>query len=87
MEAGRTPVEAPPARRQPLEHSSGVRNISGVGIGCPLLKKTSLTLAMTRAGLISSHTGSEHLLELLLDGSRESNFMDFRPDLPLVLRW
>jgi hypothetical protein len=86
-EAGRAPAETPPERRQPLDHSSGLRDISGVGIGCPLLERTSLTLAMTHAGVITSHTGTDHLLELLFDSSRQSNCMDFRPDLPLVFRW
>jgi hypothetical protein len=42
---------------------------------------------MTHAGVIGSGTGPEHRLELLFDGSRRANHMDFRPDLPLVFRW
>jgi hypothetical protein len=87
MEAGRPPAEAPPERRQPLEHPSGFREITGVRIVGPALKESSLTVAMARTGVISSETGPEHRIELLFDGSRQANRMDFRPDLPLVFRW
>jgi hypothetical protein len=87
MEAGRAPAEAPPERRQPLEHPAGLRDITGVRIDCPFLEEASLTVAMTYAGVIGSDTGGEHLLELLFDGSRQASRMDFRPDLPLVFRW
>ena len=87
MEAGRAPAQAPPDRRQPLEHPSGLREISGVRIVCPLLEKTSITGAMTLAGVIRSDTGPEHLLELQFDGSRQGSHMDFRPSLPLTFCW
>ncbi|HYW48933.1 MAG TPA: hypothetical protein VE959_39080 [Bryobacteraceae bacterium] len=87
LEAGRIPAEAPPDRRQPIDHPSGLREITGVRIVCPVLPETSLTLAMTRAGVITSNTGPEHLLELLFDGAHQGNALDFRPDLPLVFRW
>jgi hypothetical protein len=87
METGRAPAEAPPERWQPLEHPSGLRDLTGVRIVCPSLQKTSLTLAMTHAGVISSGAGSEHRLELLFDCGRRANRTDFRPDLPLIFHW
>ena len=87
METGRIPAEAPPDRRQPLEHPSGLREVTGVRIVCPALQETSLTLAMTHAGVISSNTGPEHRIELLFDGGRQANGMDFQPVLPLVFHW
>lgn len=87
MEAGRAPADAPPERRQPLEHPSGFREITGVRIVSPSLQQTSITHAMTRAGVISSNTGPEHLLELQFDAGRQAKSMDFRPDLPLIFNW
>ena len=87
MEAGRAPAEAPPERRQPLEHPSVFREITGVRVVCPRLEERPLTLEMTSAGVIRSKTGSEHLLELEFDGARTAQRMDFRPDLPLVFSW
>ena len=87
LEAGRTYAEAPPEHRQPLDHPSGFREITGVRIVNPLLKESSLTAAMARIGVIGSNTGTEHLLELSFDDSPQANRMDFRPDLPLVFRW
>jgi hypothetical protein len=36
--------------------------------------------------VITLETGVKHLLELQFDGGRQSGQIDFRPDLPLVLR-
>ena len=87
METGRAPKYAPPERQQPLEHPSGLREMTGVRIVSPLLEESSLTHAMTLAGVIGSNTGPEHLLELQFDCGRQSRSMDFRPDLPLIFNW
>jgi hypothetical protein len=86
MKVGRAPAEAPLERRQPLEHPSGLRDLTGVRIVCPSLAKTSVTLTMARAGVISSETGSGHLLDLSFDHGQAKR-TDFRPDLPLVFHW
>jgi len=85
MERGRVPAEAPADRRQPLEHPAGVRDITGVGLVCPPFRERSVTRAMADKKVIGLEFGAEHLLELQFDGGQEST--DFRPDLPLVLRW
>jgi len=87
METGRAPKDAPPERLQPMEHPLGLREITGVRIVSPSLQETSITNAMTRAGVISSKIGPEHLLELKFDGGRQEERMDFRPDLPLAFSW
>ena len=87
LEAGRTPAEAPPDRRQPLDHPAGLREVTAARIVSPPLEDTSLTVAMARIGVIGLSTGPEHLLELSFDGSLQANRMDFRPDLPLVFQW
>jgi hypothetical protein len=87
METGRAPRDAPSERRQPLEHPSGFREVTGVRVVSPFLKEISITYAMTRAGVISSNPGPEHVLELEFDGGCQEKRMDFRPDLPLVFGW
>jgi hypothetical protein len=87
METGRAPKDAPPERRQPLEHPSGFREITSVRIVSPSLQETSITHAMTRASVVSSKIGPVHLLELEFDGDRQERRMDFRPDLPLAFSW
>jgi hypothetical protein len=87
IETGRIPAEVPVDRREPLEHPSGLRDITGVRVVCPSIEEGSVTAAMTRAGVISSERGPEHLLELVFDGGHETRRMDFRPGLPLFVRW
>jgi len=86
MRSGRAPAEWPPERLQPLEHPAGLREITGVSIGCPDAKETSVTGAMARNGVIALQTGVEHLLELHFDGGCRRTTLDFRPDLPLTFR-
>lgn len=85
--AGRRPDEAPPDRRQPLDHPVGFREITGVRIHCPPLDEAVVTPAMARAGVISLEAGVAHVLELVFDGNLNGNRVDFEPDLPLVFRW
>lgn len=80
-------ADAPPERQQPLEHSSGFREITGVRVVSPVLEETSITHAMTRAGVIRSNTAPQHLLELEFDGGGQAKRMDFRPDLQLIFSW
>ena len=87
LETGRPPTEAPPERRQPLDHPSRLREITSVRVVSPHLNETSLTVAMARDKVIALDTGLDHLLELTFDGTSPTNHRDFRPDLPLVFRW
>jgi hypothetical protein len=87
MESGRPPSASPSERRQPLEHRAGLREITGVQLVCPPLAANSVTRAMADRNLLALETGSEHLLELQFDGALKRTRIDFRPDLPLILRW
>jgi hypothetical protein len=86
MKGGRAPAEWPPERLQPLDHPAGFREITRVLIGCPDAREDSVTSAMARNGVIALQTGVEHSLELQFDGGRRAAALDFRPDLPLILR-
>ncbi len=84
MDGGRPYGEAPPERRQPMDHPAGFREITGVRLSCPGLPKTSVTRAMARENAITLGTGPEHLLQLEFDGGQRGGRADFRPDLPLI---
>jgi hypothetical protein len=86
MKTGRAPAEWPPERRQPLDHLSGFREITGLLIYCPDAKENSVTRAMALKRLIDLQTGAEHLLELQFDGRRRGTAQDLRPALPLIVR-
>ncbi len=87
MEGGRPYADAPADRRQPMDHPGGFRRITGVRLVCPALPEASLTKAMARAKVIDLETGAEPLLELQFDGGEQGGRSDFRPDLPLVIRF
>jgi hypothetical protein len=87
MEGVRALPEAPLERRQPLEHTAGFRDITGVHIVCAPLAATSVTQAMADKKVITLEADEEPLLQLQFDGGQEGSRKDFRPHLPLVLRW
>jgi hypothetical protein len=87
MEGGRAPAEAPPERRQPLDHPAGLRELTRVHLVCPPLAANCVTRAMADKNLITLATGPEHLVELEFDDGLSGSSIDFRPGLPLVLRW
>jgi hypothetical protein len=86
MKSGRAPGEWPSEKLQQQDHSAGMREITGVLIGCPDAKEASVTSDMALNGVIALQTGIEHLLELHFDGGRRKTTLDFRPALPLPFR-
>ena len=71
------------ARRQPLKHGVGLREVTHIRFTSPRLKSSS---AHAVAGVVLD-PGPEHLLELTFDNGLQGGNVDFRPDLPLVFRW
>ncbi|HLJ49579.1 MAG TPA: VOC family protein [Bryobacteraceae bacterium] len=74
-------------RRQPLGHAAGMRSITRVGLVCPGLGESSVTASIAARNIITLQPGDEHLLDVEFDAGKSGNRKDFRPDLPLVLRW
>jgi hypothetical protein len=83
---GRQPAEAPPERRQPLDHPAGLRDVTRVTLHCPPLPGNSITRAMAEHGIISLREAPEHLIELNFDGGCGDELIDFCPSLPLIFR-
>ncbi|MCZ7598845.1 MAG: VOC family protein [Gammaproteobacteria bacterium] len=73
-------------RREPLDHRAGLREITAVTLQGPSHASAGLR-AVERAGLVSTATGAEHVLEIGFDGELRGRRRDFRPRLPLVFRW
>ncbi len=74
--------------QEPVDHRLGMRAVTGVHVLVPQLQELSeAALAIVRTGLVTMETGDEHLLELTFDYGSCGREHDFRPDLPLAIRW
>jgi hypothetical protein len=85
---GRRPDAVPPQRREPVEHPIGVREIMGVRV--TLARGGALTPPLHAAeqlGIATFIRNTEHLMDLSFDEALRGESADFRPELPLVLRW
>lgn len=87
LPTGRPPGDVPIDRRQRLEHPSGISHLTSVHLAGPLPDSPSVTDSMRRAGIVTLEASVVHRLELSFDGRRQAKLADFRPELPLVLRW
>jgi hypothetical protein len=77
-----------PEARQPLDHPIGLREVSAVRVAVPGLGARSDAAAiLSSLGLVELGDGPEPRLEMGFDGERAGRRADFRPALPLVLRW
>lgn len=75
-------------RREPLDHDAGLGEITAVRIRCAGREALSESARrIGREGHVALATADAHLMELSFDGERCGRRQDFRPDLPLVLRW
>lgn len=70
------------------EHPAGFSEISSVKIGYTVKHKGSaVAQEIARLGLLSFIETDERLLELGFDGEVQGQSEDFRPALPLVIKW
>jgi hypothetical protein len=69
-------------------HSIGSRRITAVRLISPKTYQPIASLKYLQAQhLLTVHQGDEWLLELTLDGGRQTKSRDLRPHLPLVVRY
>ncbi len=84
----RRPDAAELDRREPLEHPLGVRELTGIRIVAPGSDQLSPIAAnVIETGLLFITSGQQYLLELVFNGNPGGRQKDFRPELPLVIRW
>lgn len=85
---GHRPDHPSRAGREPLSHGPGMLELSRVDLAGPCAQEPSDVLrAVVDAGLVTLHTGAQHLLELGFDDEFRGGVADLRPSLPLRLRW
>jgi hypothetical protein len=85
---GRRPDDPDRPRHQPLEHSVGFREVTGVRLTGPgFADPSAVARAVALTGAVVLAEGPEHLLEVTFDGGGRTEGKDFRPGLPLVFRW
>ncbi len=88
MSFGNRSDRYPPERRPPLDHPAGFKEITGIKLQLPGVPTLSPALQATaRIGLVSLVAGPSHLAEVSFDHEEQGKSEDFRPELPLLLRW
>lgn len=87
-EHNRRPDSWPAEEREPLAHRIGLNELTELVLVAPDPDQWSdAGYAVWEAGLITIREGNQHCLELVFDGGRKGEQVDFRFDLPLILRW
>ncbi len=85
---GGRPAHATGARRQPLEHEAGLREVTRLRLtiptGAPLSDVARQVAAIDRLELVR---GATHLLELGFDSEGAGRRRSFQPQLPLIFSW
>jgi hypothetical protein len=81
-------VTLPPERQPPLDHRGGHHRLTAVTVYKPEGQEISVGLKnLCDLGALALKPAAEHHIELEFDGARRCESHDFRPTLPLVLRW
>jgi len=85
---GMPPAAAPVERRQPLRHPAGLNVLTAVALTVPGTGvRSAPAMAAMDGGHVAIETGEAHLMTLTFDGGRSGRRHDFRPALPLVVRY
>jgi hypothetical protein len=85
---GGRPDRLPPEKAQPLNHPDGLREITRVEIISPVATSPSLALqAVIDSHQIQLQHGTDYYVELGFDEEKQGQRTDFRPRLPLIMRW
>jgi hypothetical protein len=86
---GRRPDSREPLRRQPLNHAVDLRAITRLQVNGPQTRVASAGLDALKehCRCLSIVDSGEYLMEVSFDEEAAKQDADFRPQLPLVLRW
>ncbi|OQX02821.1 MAG: glyoxalase-like domain protein [Thiothrix lacustris] len=85
---GSRPDQASASKQQPLQHSLGVKTVTALRL--TVVTQVPLSQAATAAQQVSGVevcVGDVPLLEISFDEEKQEQMRDFRPLMPLVLRW
>jgi hypothetical protein len=75
------------AASRTIGHAIGVDEITSVRLTSPLLPQMAVSRSLAEMGVIALASGPAYLLELEFDAGVNGLGADFRPDLPLAIRW
>jgi len=88
LPAARRPDRAPAETRQPLFHGADLQEMSRLECVLPTAVRPSLELqSIIQGGPLIFREGEEYRIEVGFDGESRKGQADFRPGLPIVLRW
>lgn len=73
---------------QPLDHANGACSITRVTVTLPHAQPLSdAARAAAQTGLVELIDGAQHAMEIEFDGGASGRRLDFRPALPLIVRF
>jgi hypothetical protein len=82
------PIALPPERQPNLNHRGGHHQLTAVTVYSPDRLEFSAALKkLCSLGSLACKPAAEHYIELEWDSARCGQSQNFRPTLPLVLRW
>lgn len=85
---GQRPDQYPVEKLQPLNHDTGLREITRVELVSPAVHNLSPELqAVIDTNQIKLRVGVEYCMELGFDGEVQGQQVDFRPGLPMMISW
>ena len=80
--------DATPAEAEPMQHSMGFQEVTGVTLSCADPSGLSgAARAVVDRGVVSIRSAPEPRLDLVFDGGSAGRSQAFVPGLPLVLHW
>ena len=85
--ASMPPLDYPPDQRVPLRQKEKNRRLKNVRIHTPTGRFSSELGEVLDTGLLIVERGTSHHMELEFEAAPECDHLDFRPTLPLSIRW
>lgn len=77
-----------PAKNAMFLHPNGARRLTGLRVMAPSVDRFPPAASyVAEHGLVTFEGGSEWLLEVTLDNGAQGQSVDFRPDLPMAIRY
>lgn len=84
---GTAPSTFSAEKQQPLEHALGFKQLTSVHVTQPIEAKSIAAQQANQVEGFKIEQGEKHLLELGFDGEQAGLSHDFRPSLPLIIKW
>lgn len=80
------PFIEPDTPRRPGENEV-FRQVTGVTVYTPSMPLSNVIDAVNRVDRLSVNNGDAHLMEIVFNENVTGNIHDFRPHMPVVIRW